>query len=199
MESKIDFIALKLLFRMDLFSGNELGAYSWCAWNKKLHSMGGLVMTSRIMMLGMQVWVVWAVEFRSGLVWSRLDWGIMVCMCMQLTNLIVWHLYAWKRVVQQVSMHMQSWTPCRLWNGGRYGNAVVLLGGIRYIVEEWHSYLHAIRRSVTNTSSTASIMQHLHLFSFSCLSFSKQALALLIGLGLNGQYPPQDWASPCAC
>ena len=55
MESKIDFIALKLHFRLDLFSGNKLGAYSWCARNKQLHFVGGLVMTSRIMMLGMQV------------------------------------------------------------------------------------------------------------------------------------------------
>ncbi len=65
MESKIDFIALKLCFRLDLFSGKELGAYSWCARKKQLHSAGGLVMTSRIMTLGMQVHGVRAMEFRS--------------------------------------------------------------------------------------------------------------------------------------
>jgi hypothetical protein len=53
----------------------------------------------------------------------------------------------------------------------------------KYIVEEWQSDLHAICRSVTNTLSTTIIMQHLHLFSFSDLSSTKQALALLIGLG----------------
>jgi hypothetical protein len=55
MESKIDFRALKLPFRLDLFSGNELGAYSCCAQKKQLHSPGGLVMTSSNVMFGMQV------------------------------------------------------------------------------------------------------------------------------------------------
>ncbi len=39
-------------------------------------------------------------------------------------------------------------------DGGKYGNAVVSLRGKKYIVEEWQSYLCAIHRSVTNTSST---------------------------------------------
>ncbi len=93
-------------------------------------------------------------------------------------------------------MCMQSQTPFKQWDGGSYA---VFLRVKRYIVEEWQSDLRAIRRSVTITLSTVSITQHLHLFSFSCLSFAKQALALPIGLGLISQCPPQDWASPCAC
>ncbi len=77
-------------------------------------------MMSRIMTLAMQVHGVKAMELGSELVWSCLDWCIMVRMRMHLRNFIVRHLYAQKRLVRQVRTCTHSRTPCRRCDGGKW-------------------------------------------------------------------------------